>query len=291
MSIGSDKIKSKISEVIDNMGKEYGGKRYLEIDSEDTMKLTAGDNTIRIMPPIDPDDFYGKVIYVHNNIGLDEDSYLCLAKNFGELCPICDHQKVLKRKGADESDIKALYPKKRYLFNVVDMDEPKKGVRLLNCPPTLAEQILRQSKNQRTGEILNVSDINEGYDIFINREGEGLVTKYHATIDRDSTPIENKKWLDELIDLEAVIVKPTAEDMLASLGVEEVSGRIKDEDEDEPEATTRRARVRRTEEVEDGAEEAGKERGSKGAAQEAEETEKEEVSDIRARLRQRIKRN
>ena len=75
--------------------------------------------------------YYERTYWRHTRIGAEQNSYVCLAKTAGKKCPICDYiTKLRKDPNADEDMIKALAPKERQLFNIIDVDNPDKGIQV-----------------------------------------------------------------------------------------------------------------------------------------------------------------
>lgn len=75
---------------------------------------------------------YERTYYAHRGIGPNNDSYCCLAKNWGKACPICDHKASLVKKGTsnDDDEVKALNWKERQLWCVLDQGEKEKGLQV-----------------------------------------------------------------------------------------------------------------------------------------------------------------
>lgn len=73
---------------------------------------------------------YELTYMLHRNIGIEEKQYVCL-KSFQKPCPICEEGSRLFKEGRkDES--KACYASVRQLFNVIDLDNPKEGVQIVD---------------------------------------------------------------------------------------------------------------------------------------------------------------
>lgn len=68
---------------------------------------------------------------VHVNVGPEDRWRLC-RKMLGSTatCPICETRTQMTKDGAPDEDIKALKPKKRTVFNVIDKENPDKGVQV-----------------------------------------------------------------------------------------------------------------------------------------------------------------
>jgi len=73
---------------------------------------------------------------------------------------------------------------------LIDRDKPKEGVQMWAMPWTVDKDIATQSTDSRTRELLYVDDPDDGYDLYITREGTGARTKYTVKIARTPSPIE-----------------------------------------------------------------------------------------------------
>lgn len=114
--------------------------KVLKSPSIPTFKLKEGSMRIDIISfiagPGNPfaeegQETWERTFWTHRDVGLDEDAYVCPRKSADRPCPICEHQSKLRRQaGTDKDLIKALEPRKRQLFNVVDLDDPDAGVQV-----------------------------------------------------------------------------------------------------------------------------------------------------------------
>jgi hypothetical protein len=71
--------------------------------------------------------------FLHRQVGAANAWVICPLKTWGKDCPICEERQRLIDKGADwEKVIKPLFPKERYIYNIVcyDRGEEKKGVQV-----------------------------------------------------------------------------------------------------------------------------------------------------------------
>ena len=187
---------------------------------------TKGRHTIDIIPyeagvnDPDPttkegDPTYVLDLFVHNNIGVNEDSVICPARTYKKPCPICEHQKQLRQEDDyDEDLVKSLNPTRRCIYNIVCYDTDKeedKGVQIWPVAHWFFERHLTSlARNSRTGELELFADPDEGKSIEFDREGVGKTnTSYvgHKFIERpDPIPdeyLEQVFCLDELIDIKS----------------------------------------------------------------------------------------
>lgn len=169
----------------------------------DTFTPKQGDNLIRYLPPTwDDSEHYGYTVYVHNNIGPDNASYLCARKMLNKPCACCEAMKEAKDAGeADEA--KALNYSERIVSWILDRegDDPEKPV-IYNQSWTQDRDVTALCVNERSGEILMIDHPDTGYDVAFKRQGTGLKTKYYGwQIERhDSSISENQKTQDQILD-------------------------------------------------------------------------------------------
>lgn len=107
---------------------------------------------------------YERTYWVHRGIGVDQTSFVCLAKTCGDPCPICEHRaKMAKDQDADEDLIKDLAPKERQLFNVINTKEPNKGVQIW--------EISFHLFGKRLDKEIQNSDDDDNFEKFAELEG------------------------------------------------------------------------------------------------------------------------
>lgn len=160
-------------------------------------KPNDGDNIIRALPPTwDNADHYGLDIYVHYGVGSDNQAYLCLDKMLGKPCPICDERNRAQKTG-DEDYVKKLKPNKRVLFYLIDRNNEKAGVVAWAAPWTIDRDICKVSVDKRSGEILELDNPNDGYDIEFEKQGKGERTEYMGiAVSRRASPLDNDEALE-----------------------------------------------------------------------------------------------
>lgn len=200
-------------------GKGKGGFKYHRRDAEDYQKRASqrgydkdpyisddvpefrpkeGTNAVRIIPPTwDDPKHYGIDLWLHYGIGSGNDIYLCPIKmEHGDECAICaEREKALK--DDDEEYAKQLEAKKRVLAYVIDRDKEKEGIQVWAMPWTVDREINTLAYDKRSGEVYDVDDPEEGYDIEFKREGMRRNTKYEAIkIARRSSELDNDEALE-----------------------------------------------------------------------------------------------
>lgn len=205
---------------IASMKKWSGGEKSNkeEIDSI-WWTPSQGENEIRFINDSTSDINTIASMYKHYNVGPNNWSVWCPksngqfdpkkgrpARNWNELCPLCDSAHSLYNSSAPED--KAVSNKikstPRYIFNIVDLKEPEKGVRLFTCSQTLYEIIMNAWDAKH-----DLADPDNGYNFIIIRTGSQKEPRYFTSKRADDpSPIQNREWLDKIIDPFAMI-KPT----------------------------------------------------------------------------------
>lgn len=134
--------------------------------------------------------------------------YPCLEKTFGKPCDICGaiEQAIV---GSDDEDFKRLVKesasRQSYLMNALHLngDEPDEPV-ILEVGQTVFDQICGLIE-----EYEDITDLEDGIDIIIHRQGTGFDTKYNVLVAKKSNPVD-KSVLDKLHDLDAAVSQENA---------------------------------------------------------------------------------
>jgi hypothetical protein len=173
-------------------------------------KPKAGDNFVRILPPTWEDArHYALEVKIHRNIGVDNQSYLCLMENESSQeknCPICQERQELARNRAKQEEMDALRANPTLLVYLIDRSDEKSGPMLWGMSNRSNTEILSQSLEKRQQIYLPVAHPIDGFDIEFTREGEGLLTRYRGfKVARQSSPITDdperfEEWLNYIED-------------------------------------------------------------------------------------------
>lgn len=179
--------------------REERGGDYDRLYSEGIklLKLKDGNNCIRIIEPTwDNPEHFGYDIYLHYGVGPEKQTYLCPSKMNNEPCPICEERARAARSG-DEEYAKLLEPRKRVLVYTIDRNNEKEGVMVWAMPKSFDTDLISISQDKRTGEILQIDDPVEGYDIDFERQGSKDRTRYVGlSVARRSSELGNDDWRD-----------------------------------------------------------------------------------------------
>jgi len=200
---GGFKYRARTAEQVKNRASQSGGSRDAFV--QDDVKLfvpKTGDHSIRILPPTwDDADHFGLDVFVHYGIGVDGSAYLCLHKMKGEDCPLCEERGRAEKEGEEELAA-ALKPTKRVGVYVIDRNNEKEGPKLWTMPWTFDRDMCAQAVDKKTGEVYNLDDPEEGYDVSFTIEGQGQTKKYIGIqIDRRPSPLSDdedmaEEWLE-----------------------------------------------------------------------------------------------
>lgn len=163
-------------------------------------------NRVRILPPTwkDP-EHWSYEIYIHYGIGADNLSYLCLAKMKDKDCPVCDERRKAKADG-DQDYASSIAARTRYLVWVIDRENEEEGPLLWSQPSIMDQELSNRVYDVHTGEVLEIDNPEEGYDVTFTREGTGIKTRYIAIdIVRHATSITEKeslfnRWMETVVD-------------------------------------------------------------------------------------------
>ena len=180
-------------------------------------------NVLRILP-VDQDwglEHYGMEVYVHYNVGADTESYLCLDKMKRERCPICEAAAAAQKSG-DAEFAKTLKPSKRVVVWALDRETKELAPVLWNMPWTIDRDIADRCVDKISGEVLDITDLDEGFDVSFSREGQGLKTKYIGIdIARRPSPVcRDDRDLEEVVEF---LVNNPLPDVLKYYSYEEIN--------------------------------------------------------------------
>jgi hypothetical protein len=198
---------------------------------------------------------FERTFWTHRDVGPNQDQYVCLAKTAGQACPVCEAQaKMRKDPEADESVIKAMAPRERQLFNVIDKANPDKGIQLWEISYHLFGKLLdSRLKNQsdqdkeEEGDWQCFADLKGGFTLKLEAEEQVAGKNKFIEVtsidfkprkqDYDEDMMEQAHCLDDL-----VIVLPY--DKLKDIYLQTGDAGGEDEDEDERKPSGRQSQGR-----------------------------------------------
>lgn len=271
------KYRGRSSEDVKARAEQRGGGNWDRIVKGDFpyFKPKDGKNKIRPLPvPWANNDYdekliekwgnsWGIEIYVHERIGPDKGTYLCLAKMKGKPCPICEARSDMEKdEDADDKNkpSKKLLPKKRFLLWLIDRNNEKDGPLWWSMPWTLERDIaiVCQEEDDSPGAALLIDHPDEGYDVTFSKEKKAEFYEYVGVkAARESSSISEKestqaKWLAFTTDNPLYSIL----DFKSYEYIEKVymgkGGKKDDDDEDDDDRPKRRRKVDNEDEDEDG---------------------------------------
>lgn len=185
-------------------------------------RVTKDKHRVRIMPPYDDNGNFFRQFGKHWRIGPDEQTAIfCPQETFAQHCQVCVALKkvigelydAIGKNPTREIELKRQieYVKgktatPRYYVNLVDMDDPDKGVQVGELPQMVVLGILDIMSNDEAG-YGDITHPEKGFDIFINRikdASDKRNTKYTVQAIRTPSPV-NKEWLNGIVNLDMIV--------------------------------------------------------------------------------------
>lgn len=194
-----------------------------------------GTNWVRILPPTwedNPTNHYAYQVWMHSRVGPNNSNYICLRKHGNQPCPICDDSEAAGREG-DEDGRKRLSAYPKFFCWVVDRADEVPVPQIYIMAARNDRKLLGQSEDE-VGELLNIDNPRDGYDVKIIRSGTGLQTEYELSIARRSSPLHPNA--DVAADLLQYVADHPIPDVLqlydADYLSEMLSGNVEEPDQD-----------------------------------------------------------
>ena len=222
-------------------------------------KCSEGTHIIDIVPfiagnnmPISQDTAEGEPIWfldlwIHRNVGVLGHPYPCLANNWGERCPICEHLRD-NRDQYSEDEWKAAKAKRRsiyFVWNHTNPTDEEKGIFIWDVAHWFMEDKLSMiSVKPKGGGTIAYYDIDNGKNVQFTRRGTGAMnTQYggHAFYDRDEPEIPDH-ILDQTFTLDEAVIHPSYDELLKIFNPDSTSEKkertpVKDESVEESSST------------------------------------------------------
>lgn len=197
-----------------------------------------------------------RTFYTHVNVGVDDEGKggkvrICLNKTFGKKCPICEYREELIEKGGDRSLIDSLRPKIREVYNVIDLDEPDKGVQVWDVSYHLFTKQLEKEIREGEDDWAGFSELEGGYTVKVRFDmksfGKGEPFPVADRIDFKKRKDYDESILKKSHDLDKMLVELSYEQLEREfLGLEEQEEnkkleekKLEDKKLDEPVSTER----------------------------------------------------
>ena len=199
------------------------------------------------------DETYVLDVFTHGNIGPKKATVICPNKSFGKKCPICEAWEVAKNEHSYNSpEAKALQPKQRVVYNVVNVDDPDAGVQIFEVSYFKFEkELLEQAESDGPDhdvDFVPFGSSDPGFTVkFRTSEGTYNSKPFYEAKNfqfKKRKPGAVDKWLDKAYALDELMMLRSYDDLTVLLNgadddeeeetVEEAPRkRVKDEDEEE----------------------------------------------------------
>jgi len=171
--------------------------KEIESDGKDNVltSLKAGNTTIRVMPPYsDRGCWFKKINEYYFKLG-DQHLYFPSPRDFGEPDPILDYCESVW--ASEDEDMMAVVkewkPRLRYLINVFILAEPspvdRNNVIVLKTPAKVLKELKTYDIDSAAG-YGDITNIENGFNFNIKKEGKGLGTTYSVTPHRQNSDIK-----------------------------------------------------------------------------------------------------
>lgn len=214
--------------------------------------------------------------YLHQRIGPSQTDIICLKKNFGKPCPICEQAEEYKQKGK-EKEYMALRPKRMVLYNVQDVKNPEKGLQVFQISHFLFEhELIDEARNSSdNGEIIDFPDIEEGKVVSFRASTasfgghEYFEYKSFSFLDRED-PLE-EDLIEEAISFDEIAKILSYEEIEKILYGEDSEPEEEEEEEEEEEAIKKSSKKPKKTEIEEEEEEPVKKKSNKVKEEDEEE--------------------
>jgi hypothetical protein len=241
-------LKEKTRNNAKNRNKGFTNKRLvLDLSNydggvENFYKPTEGKNRISVIPYIvqnknNPDgdelgfESYALDVWMHRYVGVANHSFICPEKTYGKKCPICEEiRKIYQDNSINDEEcaniVGPLKAKRRCFYNVIDMDNEDKGIRIFEESYNLFEIELREASEVEEDEIITFADLEDGRVIKF-RAVEKLFKGKHPYFEYKNISFEEREPIDESIFDE---VYPL-DQLLVVTSYDEIKAAFLDEDE------------------------------------------------------------
>ncbi len=185
----------------------------------DVIRPQAGKAKYRILPahPGKPEGTpwwadFGRH-YIKDVDGKMSSVYVCVEQTFGKPCAVCQEIARASKHASDDAELKALEEARcksaQILVNVLARSDAEKATvpQVLALSPTTFEKVLGM-----ISEYGDITDLNDGVDIIIERTGSGMSTRYGVMPAAKSQPVP-ASVMEQAIDLEEYVAQESEADL------------------------------------------------------------------------------
>jgi hypothetical protein len=187
--------------------KEAATKARASESTAGWMKMKQGTNIVRILPPLKGMTEPWVTIYQHfiKVPGAKQVVFNCPRRMENKRCPACEKGDRLKATGnpADEKAARDFWASQRMISFAIDRDEMDKGIQLFPFGATIKGRL--RHFREKLGK--DFTDLNDGFDIVIERMGQGLSTEYQTDLGEQCPVVGDmsqlESWAADLPDLQS----------------------------------------------------------------------------------------
>lgn len=146
------------------------------------LSIKSGRTTLRVMPSWNERGVWFHEVMEHF-IATKNRSFPCIYKSEGR-CPVCEHGASLAAQGQEDL-AKEFRVMPKFLANVLVLSEPsgklsiKDGIKVMKLPITVKKMLL-DLDTDISGGYGDITDYYNGFNVNIDRSGQGLGTRYNV---------------------------------------------------------------------------------------------------------------
>lgn len=155
--------------------------------------LNIGRTVLRVLPPWSEEGVWFRPISEYYFRLGDGHLFITSPLDFGMSDPFDEYARSVYQVGDEEAveEARKFRAKNRFLLNVVIVSDnkgttPADGIKILKVPKAVKKQLVDFDIDPEYGDITNLE---KGFNMIIERSGEGLETQYHVKAQRERTNI------------------------------------------------------------------------------------------------------
>ena len=194
----------------------------------DRWQPKEGENSIRILPHSTA-YFKGTVdefvypYFLHYNVGAEKKTAAVCPRSGGAntKCPICEASSALYKGDDKDKELASdLYHKRRFLTNILDLNDIQKGVQVYEFGPTVYNKLMKYVASGLFGDIL---DLEKGRNVILSKTvpgGQVKLTDYELMVSPDISSIVKAlpaDYMTKIDDLGKLVPKAKSYDELKAL--------------------------------------------------------------------------
>lgn len=197
-----------MASTVDRYKKLLDKVQSMDLGSSGFWRPPVGRSTVRILPPVGTMEYFFMEVGQHflEGVGMFYCPKICSeGKN---PCPICEVNDGLYQSGEKEAAQK-FRAQRHFFMNVIVKATEDAGPQIFTPGVQMFTSLVSLISDPDFGDI---TDVDEGYDIKIERSGEGLNTHYEVRPAKTTTPLgsddeEVDEWLTATKDIFDMVTK------------------------------------------------------------------------------------